>query len=722
MKILKLLFGLMRALFSFVWKNTEVEVPLGDDINAYATKPYVEVYDYNLKVAEKNDNIEYATTNNYVTVDEINTNSVGSYYVEYVATYNKSSEHQSTRRVIFRVVDKTPPTFKVKGDFKYDVGRKESEKEIILKHFIPHDNYGKIRKIERDDDYSPDQTRFLYEELLGYDRINFDAIGRYNVTYYLRDYSGNRVYSDQSIEIVDRIKPTITKIRGLRLLMKTKFKWEEFFKISDNYDKFIHDVEYKIDGDTNVPGKYKITITAKDSSGNIATYEDLLLVGANPPSLVLDTDITLSVHDVKYMDKLKDAIIRIDHYSNTYTKDDVLITPNLIISKIGKYTVRYDVLDKEDKTILDTKTITVYVKDIEEPEVSLKKPLEIPLNSDKFDMFEFFNISDNYDDFKDLKITKISKSDYNLKKIGIYTIRFNVTDKSGNTNFVEQYLYVRDITAPKIELIKDLKVEYMIKPDIKSFFKLSDDVDKPEELNFEYHIEKDYFKKLGTYKIGILVYDRSNNINAKEFTLEVVDTTPPLIELRYDTFNYYIGSKEPNFYDNIESVSDNETKLSIKNVKIVQNFDLNKPGKYELFYKVLDNSKNVGTARMIVYSDFKDFPKLDLEALTIDRKDKIDMDFLMQGIKPESIKDYKVQILSDIPRDLEAGKYIIKYRLINKRGYINDYERELIIVENKKKRNIYIAISIMSALSIGAISTLFFLFKRKAKIKENINL
>ena len=94
----------------------------------------------------------------------------------------------------------------------------------------------------------------------------------------------------------------------------------------------------------------------------------------------------------------------------------------------------------------------------------------------------------------------------------------------------------------------------------------------------------------------------------------------------------------------------------------------------------------------------------------------------MQGIKPESIKDYKVQILSDIPRDLEAGKYIIKYRLINKRGYINDYERELIIVENKKKRNIYIAISIMSALSIGAISTLFFLFKRKAKIKENINL
>ena len=721
MKILKLVFGLMRALFSFVWKNTEVEVPLGENINNYSTKPYVEVYDYNLKVAEKNDNIDYSITTNYATFNEINTQNIGSYYVEYVATYNKSSEHQSTCKVVFRIVDKIPPTFNVKGDFKYDVGRKISAKEMILRHFIPHDNYGKIRNIEKEDE-TIEYSRLLYEEILYYDNINFNEIGKYKITYKLSDYSGNVTYYDQIVDIVDKIPPTITKIKGLRLLMKTKFNWENFIKVSDNYDKFIQDVNYEIFGDTSVPGKYKITITAKDSSGNTTTYNDILVVGANPPSLVLDTDIILSVNDIKYMDKLKDAVIRIDHYSNNYTISDVKITPNIIISKIGKYSVKYEIIDKDDKSVLDTKEIFVYVKDLEEPIVRFKKPFELPLNSEKLDIFDFFEISDNYDKLSDLKISQINKSDYNLNKIGRYFVRFSVSDKSGNVRIVNEVLRVKDVINPTMELVKDLKLEYMSKFDLRSFFKLSDDVDKEEELRFNYQIEDGFIKKLGKYKLIASVADRSYNVNMKIYELEVVDTKPPQIELRYETFNYYIGSKEPNFYDNIEKVYDNETNLTIRNVKIVKNFDLNKPGKYELFYKVLDNSKNMGTARMIVYSDFKIFPKLELPALTIDRKDRLDQDILMQGINPESIKDYKVQILSDIPRDLEAGKYIIKYRLINKRGYTNDYERELIIVENKKKRNIYIAISVMSILSFSAILTLFLLFKKRSKNKENYTL
>lgn len=118
-----------------------------------------------------------------------------------------------------------------------------------------------------------------------------------------------------------------------------------------------------------------------------------------------------------------------------------------------------------------------------------------------------------------------------------------------------------------------------------------------------------YRKKDLTYKISeitklgkqevTLDIEFENEKYSKTFEVNVVDKTKPVITLSETFIMFKINDKlDPKKY--IKEVTDNYDKLNIDDVKIENNVDNKKEGKYEVIYRISDSSNNEGTAKLVV--------------------------------------------------------------------------------------------------------------------------
>lgn len=104
--------------------------------------------------------------------------------------------------------------------------------------------------------------------------------------------------------------------------------------------------------------------------------------------------------------------------------------------------------------------------------------------------------------------------------------------------------------------------------------------------------------KLGKQEITLDI-EFENEKYSKIFEVNVVDKTKPVITLSETFIMLKINDKlDPKKY--IKEVTDNYDKLNIDDVKIENNVDNKKEGKYEIIYSISDSSNNVGTAKLVV--------------------------------------------------------------------------------------------------------------------------
>ena len=340
--------------------------------------------------------------------------------------------------------------------------------------------------------------------------------------------------------------------------------------------------------DTNVLGAYTLTYTAVDNSGNQATATRTVnVVDTTAPviTLVGDSQVNLEVGST-YTDAGATAS---DNYDGDISSQIVVVN-NVDVNTLGSYTVTYSVSDSSSNAA-SVVTRTVNVVDQTAPTITIlgDNPATIEAGSTYTDAGA--TATDNYNNDVTSSITASSTVDSNT--IGSYTVTYTVSDASGNQATAVRTVIVEDSTPPTIALIGSNPVTVeagstytdagatatdAYDGDLSSSITTTSDVD---------------VNTVGTYTVTYTVSDSSANSATASRTVNVVDTTAPVITIiGANPVDVDLGATYSDAGATATDVHDGDLTSSIT---VSSNVDTNTAGTYTVTYTVSDAAGNQAT-------------------------------------------------------------------------------------------------------------------------------
>lgn len=398
----------------FTWHNTTVNIPLGENLEAYLNVPYATL------------NSPNADTQIYYEKNGVNFTYQSIIQTQYAKTYrldfrviSPKYKIQSVQTIVFIVIDEVPPVFTKIPIFEVPVFTKQVDYALGLRY---EDNYSSLSKIT----LSIDQNA-----------VNLNQIGTYTICYTIRDEFGNVADTTTVVHVKDYYAPQIVQTKSLIVEPHDKWNITDYFLIKDNYDTvpLIHVNDQAVDYTTE--GQYPITISAIDLSGNGTVLQSTLYIrDQTPPELYLkSTQLTVSLGMTL---NLSDNILKVsDNYTEVF-KDDVQITTDLDTSRVGFYEVLYELTDGSGlKT--DQKVI-IYVVDKTPPSLTFS-PLSIQVYT-TYNLYEGLTYDPN---------DKVKVFDTNIQmKSGQYQVVYLVIDPYGNHSVFTRTVTVIDPNASSV--------------------------------------------------------------------------------------------------------------------------------------------------------------------------------------------------------------------------------------------------------------------------------
>lgn len=390
----------------FSWPELNVKVELGEDLQVILAD-----IKKNIKLKEGYDDPDFRVINNninYTTQSTINTNYLKIYRLDHKAVSDKYNKSE-IRSVYLHVVDTKPPKVISSVSFKIAYGQGEQN---FLTGLVITDNHTAKENIEVVVDQS---------------NIDYTKIGTYEILYTITDASGNKLFHTEYLEIVDLIKPTITKIKDLVVQVKSEFLITDYFEIKDNYD-LDPTIKYEFQENLNILGTNKITITVTDQSGNSTVYIDEFLVVDEIAPVITLSESSVSIKLNEELDFY--YYVEVSDNYDLVTLEDLIITNNINYEVVGSYLVTYELSDSfNNKTI---KTLTVLVKDLTKPVIHAND-LTIPKGEVK-DFLLSVTVTDNYSETEKISL-RIIYNDVNFNEPGAYSVRFEAVDEHGNHEY-----------------------------------------------------------------------------------------------------------------------------------------------------------------------------------------------------------------------------------------------------------------------------------------------
>lgn len=396
----------------FEFGYTSIEVPYKADLNPYFDRVYQSIrlksgyHDPNFSVEDENDGFFKSV---------INSNRLATYRLKYKA-YAPKYYQEETQFVEFIIVDKEPP-------------------EVIYSEPIvtlldgAKPNYNQYIRAKDNETKSEDLV-IEYND----DNVDYQHVGHYEVIYTISDNSLNKTYHTATVDVVDKIKPTILKTELSTHQTGFSFYIEDHFIIKDNYDQNPI-ITYQIEGSLELVGDVLIHVEVTDNSNNKALLTKRIRVVDNiPPTLTLNkTNLTIPV----YSEPL-DLWQYIDTIGKGLTTKNISIEEAINYEQIGIYEVTYileDAYHNETK-----KTLSVKVVD-KAPPIVHSKDLVIDLN-DPVNLETGVYVEDNYS--TDIKVTIF---DTNFKHApGTYYVIYQVVDEAGNHTYHERTITIKGKT------------------------------------------------------------------------------------------------------------------------------------------------------------------------------------------------------------------------------------------------------------------------------------
>lgn len=342
---------------------------------------------------------------NYTTQSSINTSVLKTYRLDHRACSLKYNKKQ-VRFYYLHVIDDIPPEIVSSTSFIMAYG---SNKPDFLQGIKVRDNESKREEIT----IIVDDTNVEYQK-----------IGIYPLVYTVIDKSGNSLLHVEYLEIIDVIKPTITKISDLILQVGEQFKLEDYFLIEDNYDTNLN-IFYNFTGNLNELGTVTLDISVKDQSGNEEKFNGEIEIKDNiPPTINLKNSvITLNISEKIDLLNLVEVF---DNYDEL-TKEDLIITENIDYDLIGIYDVEYKVKDSSNNETIEN--LSLIIKDLTPPNIYVE---DLKVEKDSFlDFLMYAKVDDNYSSLNNISL-KIVYNDVDFTKPGTYYVTYQAVDECGN--------------------------------------------------------------------------------------------------------------------------------------------------------------------------------------------------------------------------------------------------------------------------------------------------
>ncbi|MCK5712166.1 MAG: hypothetical protein KAI25_05585, partial [Hyphomicrobiaceae bacterium] len=413
-------------------------------------------------------------------------------------------------------------------------------------------------------------TDFVFEP------ANLTALGRYNITVFANDTTGNTNTSTSYFYVNDTIAPTINiSVNDTDVEYGVESVLIDFNASNGLLDSVIANVTYpngtllqqltdqSVDF-TFVPenltslGRYNITVFANDTSGNTNNSISYFYVNDTIyPAInisVNDTDVIYGVESVKIDFNASDAnldevIANVTYPNGTLLQqltnqatDFIFNSSNL--TEIGRYNITVFANDTFGNT--NTSESFFNVGDTIFPTWNQTPSSQtIEYNTD----FSYqVNASDNYqidkyfiDDTSNFIINPATGliTNNTLLDLGIYSLNISVNDTSNNINSSVINITVQDTTNPAWDQTpSNQNIEYntLFSYDVNASDYLPDKYFLDDNINFTINsasglITNNTKLNLITYTLNISVNDTSNNINSSLINITVQDTTAPVINI-----------------------------------------------------------------------------------------------------------------------------------------------------------------------------------------------
>ena len=430
----------------------------------------------------------------------VNDDAVGEYVLTYVATDPSGNTSTATRTV--NVVDTTAPTVTVTGTNPVTV--------------------------ELGDTYSDagatatDLSGVVTVVTTG--SVDTDTVGEYTLTYTSTDPSGNAGTATRTVNVVDTTAPAVT-VTGTNPLTLEVAQDATYTDAGATATDASGTVTVVTTGSVNpqVVGEYTKTYTSTDASGNVGTATRTVnVVDTTAPTLTLVGGTPFTVEVSQSGSFTEPGYVAVDNAATALTKSYIGSVP---LDEVGEYSRIYTVTDESGNSTSATRVIKVV--DTTAPTVTLLGDNPKTVEADQNGSYVDPDVTAEDNDKRALNFS--AASNVNMGIAGSYLYRWRVEDQSGNYVIVDRTVNVVDTTPPEFNLAgpNPYTVEAADGSDYTDPGAAATD-------NAASALTKDTTGTVdmglpGTYTLDISYTDVSGNVSNKIRTVNVVDTTAPVI-------------------------------------------------------------------------------------------------------------------------------------------------------------------------------------------------
>jgi len=237
--------------------------------------------------ATATDNYDGDITSNIVTVNNVDTSTIGTYTVTYnVSDANSNAAAEVSRTV--NVVDTTVPIITLTG-----------EASVTIEVGSTYTDAGATAT----DNYDGDIT----SSIVTVNPVDTDVVGQYTVTYNVSDANSNAAAEvSRTVNVVDTTVPIITLTGEASVTIEVGSTYTDAgATASDNYDGDITSSIVTVNNvDTSTIGTYTVTYNVSDANGNAAAEVTRTVIIESNLSIAENTNYKLKVYPNPVKDKL----------------------------------------------------------------------------------------------------------------------------------------------------------------------------------------------------------------------------------------------------------------------------------------------------------------------------------------------------------------------------------------------------------------------------------
>ena len=306
----------------------------------------------------------------------------------------------------------------------------------------------------------------------------------------------------------------------------------------------------------DMAGVYEVVLNVSDICGQWDTDTMIVtVIDIMPPHAVATADNT-TIHQyqtVNYSASSSQDNVGIAHYNWSFVYDGITRTYDSMdfsfrFDIVGEFEVHLNVSDERGN--FDTDMVHITVKDITHPIANAGPDISIGQHDSVI-----FNASKSIDDVGIVSYSwffyydgkpyhfDVQTFGFTFHVAGEYEICLNVSDSAGYWDTDDLTVFVRDITPPTIDAVKNITIDQgatvifdalgftdnvgIINYSWSFFYNDTSYTLYQARTNFTFHIA-------GSYNVTLYAYDAEGNFGRANITVTVRDITPPIAIITVD--------------------------------------------------------------------------------------------------------------------------------------------------------------------------------------------